>query len=155
MKHRRGQFRAKLAIHAATIALIGLTNCQVTGQCDQTCADTANQAIVARAELDRRANAGDRPSIEQIIREEWAGSGESEAWLFAIVQRESNFEPWAHNSEGASGIFQLMLPMHDGQFTAVGCQPSQWADARCNARAARHLYDAAGRSPWYLAGWHQ
>lgn len=135
---------------AATIILAA---CTPTATCDQACADTVNTAIVARANLDAAANAGDRAAIEQVIREEWAGSGEPESWMFAIVWRESNFLPWAHNREGASGIFQLMLPMHDDKFLAVGCQPSQWAEARCNARAARHLYDIAGRSPWYLPGW--
>lgn len=141
--------KARLTIAAILLA----ASCAPSPECDQACADQVNQALRARADLDARANAGDRGAVEQVIREEWAGSGESEQWLFAIVQRESNFEPWAHNREGASGLWQMLLPLHNSQFTAVGCQPSQWADARCNTRAARHLYDIAGRSPWYLAGW--
>lgn len=136
---------------ATTIALLLTTTaCAPTPDCDQQCADTVNQAIAQRADLDRRANAGDRPAIEQVIREEWAGSGEPESWMFGIVQRESNFQPWAQNREGASGLWQLLLPLHADQFRAVGCDPSQWADARCNSRAARHLHDIAGRSPWVL-----
>lgn len=143
--------RAGITTTIASLALA--TACAPSPGCDQQCADTVTQAIVARADLDRRANAGDRPAIEQVIREEWAGSGESEDWLFKIVWRESNFLPWAHNREGASGLWQLMLPMHNDKFVAVGCDPSQWAEARCNARAARYLYSLAGRSPWYLPGW--
>lgn len=87
--------------------------------------------------------------------EEWAGSGESEAWLFAIVNRESRFRPWVRNPSGASGLFQMMLPQHADKFMAVGCDPSRWAEARCNAKAARYLYGLDSRHPWYLAGWHQ
>lgn len=140
----------RLVLAGAVLILIG---CVPSPECDQACADLVNGAIVARIDLDARANAGDRGAVEQVIREEWAGSGESEAWLFAIVWRESNFLPWAHNREGASGLFQMLLPLHNRQFLAVGCDPSQWANARCNAAAARHLYNTAGRSPWYLAGW--
>lgn len=136
-----------------TAALLILAGCAPTTTCDQACADAVNAAIVARIDLDARASNGDRPAIEQVIREEWAGSGESEQWLFKIVWRESNFLPWAHNREGASGLFQMLLPLHNRQFLAVGCDPAQWADARCNAAAARHLYNTAGRAPWYLAGW--
>lgn len=143
--------RAGITTSILTLALA--TACAPTPDCDQQCANTVNQAIAQRSDLERRANAGDRQAIEQVIREEWAGSGESEDWLFAIVWRESNFIPWAHNREGASGLFQLLLPLHNAQFLAVGCDPAQWADARCNTRAARHLHDIAGRSPWYLAGW--
>lgn len=140
----------RLMLAAAAIIFVG---CTPSPECDQACADAVNSAIVARVDLDARANNGDRGAIEQVIREEWAGSGESEDWLFRIVWRESNFLPWARNRSGASGLFQLMLPLHNRQFVAVGCDPGQWAEARCNAAAARHLYATAGRSPWFLAGW--
>lgn len=143
-----GQDRVKWLIAPTIIALLGIAACTPSVACDQTCADMVNMAIVARAQLDQAANAGDRPSIEQVIREEWAGSGESEAWLFGIVWRESNFLPWARNRSGASGLFQLL---GHGDLLQAACGSAEsWADARCNARAARLLHDIAGRSPWRL-----
>ncbi len=138
---------------AATIALLLGAGCAPTPTCDEACASEVNAWLTWRVELDRRANAGERVAIEQVIREEWAGSGESEAWLFTIVWRESNFLPWARNPSGASGLFQMMLPLHANRFRAVGCDPARWAEARCNAAAARHLYEEAGRLPWVMTNY--
>ena len=102
----------------------------------------------ARAELESKANAGDREAIKEVVRQEWATSGESESWIFTKIERESGFQPWARNASGASGLFQMMLPMHNKLFVEAGCDPSRWAEARCNARAAFILYQKAGRSPW-------
>lgn len=72
------------------------------------------------------------------------------AWAERIMWRESNHQPTAYNRSGASGCWQMMLPLHSRRFTAVGCSPSQWADPLCNNRAALHLFREAGRSPWNL-----
>lgn len=131
--------------------VLSLSACAPTPECDQACADNVNAAIMARAQLDANADAGDIPSTKQVIREEFAGSGESESWLFAIVQRESNFIPWAANPRSAArGLFQIMIGQHQARFAQVGCDVSQWANARCNAKVARLLHNLAGRSPWAL-----
>jgi hypothetical protein len=44
----------------------------------------------------------------------------------------------------------MMLPLHSRRFTAVGCSPSQWTDPACNTKAAWHLYQETGPSPWNL-----
>ncbi len=77
----------------------------------------------------------------------WPGD---KAWAKRIVWRESRNTPTARNASGASGCFQMMLPLHARRFTAVGCQPSEWTNAACNTKAAWHLYLEAGMSPWAL-----
>lgn len=72
------------------------------------------------------------------------------AWGERIMWRESNHQPTAYNRSGASGCWQVMLPLHSRRFTAVGCSPSQWSDPLCNNKAAYHLFLEAGRSPWNL-----
>jgi hypothetical protein len=72
------------------------------------------------------------------------------AWGERIMWRESNHQPTAYNRSGASGCWQMMLPLHNRRFTAVGCSPSQWSDPLCNNRAAYHLFREAGRTPWNL-----
>lgn len=71
-------------------------------------------------------------------------------WAETVMWRESRHIPTARNPSGASGCFQMMLPLHSRRFTAVGCSPGQWADPWCNAAAAWTLYRDAGRSPWAL-----
>jgi hypothetical protein len=69
-------------------------------------------------------------------------------WATSIINRESRGIPTAQNpSSSAAGCWQ-MLAMHDHRYYAVGCVPSQKYQARCNNRAAYHLYQAAGTSPW-------
>lgn len=65
-----------------------------------------------------------------------------------VAYRESRFDPKARNGSGASGLFQIMLPLHNDLFYAVGADPSWWWDAATNARAARALYNGAGLRPW-------
>ncbi len=77
----------------------------------------------------------------------WPGD---KAWAKRIVYRESRNTPTARNASGASGCFQMMLPLHSRRFTAVGCSPSQWTDPACNTKAAWHLYQETGPSPWNL-----
>ena len=132
------------------IASFGLVAaCSVSPTCpEDTCVIPMNNYLRARAELESKANAGDREAIKEVVRQEWATSGESESWIFTKIERESGFQPWARNASGASGLFQMMLPMHNKLFVEAGCDPSRWAEARCNARAAFILYQKAGRSPW-------
>lgn len=68
-----------------------------------------------------------------------------------IIYRESRNDPTAANSKStARGCFQLMMSYHAWRFTAVGCTPSDWADAVCNVKAADHLYREVGWDPWNL-----
>ncbi len=70
--------------------------------------------------------------------------------MVRIAWRESNCQPTARNASGASGLFQLMLPLHADLFTGIGYSPDQWSDPYVNIAVARHLYDMAGMSPWAL-----
>lgn len=73
-------------------------------------------------------------------------------WAERVMWRESRHIPTARNRSGASGCFQVMLPLHARRFTAVGCTSAQWADPWCNAAAAWTLYREAGRAPWAQTG---
>ena len=75
------------------------------------------------------------------------------AWGERIMWRESNHTPSARNRSGASGCWQMMLPLHSGIFRSVGCSPAEWADPLCNNKAAYALFQQAGRSPWALTNW--
>ena len=83
----------------------------------------------------------------EAIDRHWPGD---KAWAKRIVYRESRNTPTARNASGASGCFQMMLPLHARRFTAVGCSPSQWTNPACNTKAAWHLYAEVGPSPWNL-----
>jgi len=66
-----------------------------------------------------------------------------------VAGRESGFDPGARNSSGASGLFQLMLPLHNDLFYAVGANPGwDWPNPYWNAKAARVLWNSSGISPW-------
>jgi Transglycosylase SLT domain len=66
-----------------------------------------------------------------------------------IAWRESHWDPGARNSSGASGLFQILLPMHNDLFWALGVNPDDaWGVPRYNALAARELYNSSGISPW-------
>lgn len=74
-------------------------------------------------------------------------------WAVSIALRESNCEPLARNSSGSSGLFQLLLPLHDDLLTAVCPQwdPSvSWSIPWCAVAAAHLLYEGSGRAPWAL-----
>lgn len=74
-------------------------------------------------------------------------------WAESVAWRESNCTAGARNSSGSSGVFQLMVPLHDDLLTAVcpSIAPSQsWAIADCNIRAAYVLYQADSTRPWAL-----
>lgn len=69
-------------------------------------------------------------------------------WAVMVAMRESGCQPTARNPSGASGLFQMMMPMHTASFAAVGCTPDQWPDPVCNVNAAHLLYLGSGRAPW-------
>lgn len=82
------------------------------------------------------------------IMEHWAGTGD-ETWAVDVAIRESRCQPEARNPSGASGLFQLMMPLHAQLVTDVCGSPAVF-DGHCNIRAARALYAGSGRAPWRL-----
>lgn len=94
-----------------------------------------------------RAPSSSGCAYADLIRSVWTRDAE---WAIGIAMRESHCQAGARNASGASGLYQLMLPMHGDLFRAVGCDPSQWADPACNVRAAWQLYQGSGRRPWSM-----
>lgn len=93
------------------------------------------------------ANNPDRCAYADLIRSVWKTDSE---WAIQIAWRESRCIATARHPEGASGLFQMMLPLHHRLFESVGCNASQWSDPSCNVRAAWFLYQGSGRRPWRL-----
>lgn len=83
------------------------------------------------------------------IRAAWAGTGD-EQWAVNTAVRESHCQPGARNPSGASGIFQLMMPLHRAFVAAICGEPADELvfDPGCNITAARAMYDGSGRRPW-------
>lgn len=73
----------------------------------------------------------------------------------AVVQRESNGDPKAKNPSGATGLFQMMTPLHCGHY-GIPKPTSEcvtWLeDPDNNAKAARALFRVAGWQPWVTSG---
>lgn len=69
--------------------------------------------------------------------------------MVRIAMRESRCQPDARNASGASGLFQIMIPMHSDLMTAV-CGAPNWQDPECNILTAKSLFDGAGLRPWAL-----
>ncbi len=77
--------------------------------------------------------------------------GPASPWAQSVAWRESNCRPDARNSEGASSLMQLMLPLHNDMYLAVGCDPvTEWADPVCAVNAAYRLFLGSGVQPWRL-----
>lgn len=102
-------------------------------------------AYVRFLEIAGAAERGEHWAVESLI---WIVFPDDFEWAKATAWRESRYQPWARNQSGASGLMQLMLPLHASRFTAVGKSPAEWADPVANLLAARALYDGAGRAPW-------
>jgi soluble lytic murein transglycosylase-like protein len=81
-----------------------------------------------------------------LIRSIWQRDAE---WAIGIAYRESRCIPTARNASGASGLFQMMMPMHSDLFMTA-CGSTDWANPECNIKAAWLLYQSSGRSPWAL-----
>lgn len=70
-------------------------------------------------------------------------------WAHRIVQRESRGVPSAANrSSSARGCFQMLLRYSSPFYKAVGCSNYNWANARCNVRAALVMRQRHGTRPW-------
>ena len=85
-------------------------------------------------------------STQDLIRAIWPDDVED--WAIGIAWRESRCSN-VQNSEGASGQFQLMIPLHSAFMVAV-CGSADWANPECNIRTALKLYEGVGKGPWAL-----
>ena len=95
------------------------------------------------------APSGPSPAVAAAIQAAFGSAGpEAVVCLTDVAGRESHWDPGAQNSSGASGLFQLMLPLHDDLFYALGVSPDSWSDPYWNAQAARELWNSAGITPW-------
>lgn len=83
------------------------------------------------------------------IRAAWADTGDGE-WAVSVAWRESRCGAHARNPSGASGLFQLMMPLHRRLVADVCGEPADDLvfDPACNIAAARALYAGSGRAPW-------
>lgn len=73
----------------------------------------------------------------------------------AVVQRESHGDANVVNKIGATGLFQILTPLHCGAYgipkPTTDCV--QWLkDPDNNAKAARALFRSAGWQPWISSG---
>lgn len=135
-------------IVATLLCLVGLTSCtpeQIAWWGDPTVPQSTKDAVW-------RAMTTPPPARDcyAAIDQHWPGD---KAWARRIVRRESNNIPTARNRSGASGCWQMMLPLHSRLFYDVGASPSQWADPVVNTKAAWRLYTLAGASPWVLTNY--
>jgi len=93
---------------------------------------------------------GQSPTCNAAIDVWWPA--QHRAWAKTIVWREARNLPHAANKRSsARGCFQLLHSLHAGRynkFRALGCNPSKWHNADCNALAALDLFRQAGRTPW-------
>ena len=97
-----------------------------------------------------QTGSGQSPDCNTAIERHWPES--RQVWAKRVVWRESRNIPTAANRRSsARGCFQLLQSLHGWRYTAVGCHPSQWSNADCNAKAALHLFQSAGVGPWRLA----
>lgn len=95
------------------------------------------------------ASSGPPPDVANAINGAFGDAGPGVvACMTNIAGRESGFDASARNSSGASGLFQLMLPLHNDLFYAVGVDPANWPNPVWNARAARVLWNSSGIAPW-------
>ncbi len=92
---------------------------------------------------------GPSPAVASAIQ---AAFGSAGPWavicMTEVAGRESHWDPGAQNGSGASGLFQIMLPLHNDLFYALGVSPAAWGDPYWNAQAARELWNSSGIAPW-------
>lgn len=102
-----------------------------TGAGDEVVATVARAPITATPETAARA----------VLRAGW--SIPDAVVAVAVAGQESTWRPGIRNSIGASGLFQMRLPMHADKFDG------DWRDPYANARAAYRLWRLSGGwSPW-------
>ncbi len=95
------------------------------------------------------APAGPPPAVANAIQTAFGDLGPGVvSCMTDVAFRESRWDPGARNPSGASGLFQILLPLHDDLFYAMGVPPSVWSDPNWNALAARELYNSSGIAPW-------
>lgn len=84
---------------------------------------------------------------ETAIREAWQGTGHEDRAVI-IAMRESRCQADAFNPSGASGVFQIMMPLHSDMVGWTCGSPDMVWDAACNIRVARDLWQGSGWRPW-------
>lgn len=95
------------------------------------------------------APSGPSPAVAAAIQAAFGSAGpEAVVCMTEVAGRESHWDPGAQNSSGASGLFQIVLPLHDDLFWALGVSPAAWSDPYWGAQAARELWNSAGIAPW-------
>lgn len=105
--------------------------------------------VVGAAGCYAPAGSGESPDVSAAINNAFGDAGPSVvACMTNIAGRESGFDPGARNGSGASGLFQLLLPLHNDLFYALGVDPGNWPNPHWNALAARELWNSSGISPW-------
>jgi hypothetical protein len=97
-------------------------------------------------QLNDRANSGDTDAVKALI-----GLFFPDAYpqFLRIIQRESNYRPWAKNPRStASGLTQ-QLNIHAWRYERRGWNwQTDRFDAAKNLTIARELYDESGLRPW-------
>ena len=93
------------------------------------------------------ANTGNVACINQVIEQYF---GPNAGLMECVVQHESGYDRGARNPSGASGLFQLELPLHDDLFAAAGYAPAEawWTDVYANTAAAWELASSSGFGAW-------
>ena len=93
---------------------------------------------------------GTSPTCAAAIDVWWPAS--SRAWAKRIAARESGYLNAAAKNpkSSARGCLQLLHSLHAWRYDRVGfgCNRSKWNNADCSILAGRHLFLAAGTSPW-------
>lgn len=71
----------------------------------------------------------------------------------SVVKRESEADPTAKNKSGATGLFQMMTPLHCGSYGIPKDDCVHWLeDPDNNAKAAHALFVSNGWTPWVSSG---
>jgi TP901 family phage tail tape measure protein len=65
--------------------------------------------------------------------------------FYWIASAESGLDPTARNPSGASGLFQIMMPLHQALVDRAG---GNVFDPVTNAKVAKMLYEEDGLAPW-------
>lgn len=131
----------------------GIRNAEQQAELDRLARNASPSVVVAprtgTSEAPAPNNVAAGCDLDTQIRAAWAGTGD-EDWAVRVAVRESHCTPGARNASGASGVFQLMMPLHRQLIVDVCGEPADDLvfDATCNIAAARALYAGAGRAPW-------